>query len=265
MQSNDAAIGTLWAFSHEQGRQFDSEDARLLSKCARFASAACLLENSLEITEKTQQERAVLRHLLIVAEEEERKRLSRELHDEAGQRLASLILGLQLLVDEAGAGSPILSRAATLQSEAVALSKELHGLAVRLRPAALDDFGLEAAILTYAVEWSTRSGIHVDKHLNLHGRVLPTDISAAIYRVVQEALTNIARHSGGTLASILLSDNQHEVILVVEDNGQGMAETAASESIGIRGMTERVALLGGTIDFETASTGTSIYVRIPLP
>jgi signal transduction histidine kinase len=215
-------------------------------------------------------ERDVLRHQLLQAEEEERRRLSRELHDEAGQHLTALGLGLQALSDIAAPGSEVDRRAAQLRELASTLGRDLHAIAVRLRPKALDDFGLEAALTAHAEEWSRHSGIRIDVHAPPEGERLPDATESAIYRVVQEALTNIARHSGATHASLVLERRDGRVVVVVEDDGRGFdseseARTGDAPGLGLRGIRERVALLGGTVAIEsTSGSGTSLYVRIPM-
>jgi signal transduction histidine kinase len=215
-------------------------------------------------------ERDAIRHQLLQAEEEERRRLSRELHDEAGQHLTALGLGLQALSDIAAAGSEVDRRAAQLRELASALGRELHAIAVRLRPKALDDFGLEAALAAYAEEWSRQSGVRIDVHAPREEQRLPGATESAIYRVVQEALTNIARHSGATHASLVVERRDGRLVVVVEDDGRGFdpeRDTRATDApgLGLLGVRERVALLGGTLAIEsTAGSGTSLYIRIPI-
>ena len=215
-------------------------------------------------------ERDAIRHQLLQAEEEERRRLSRDLHDEAGQHLTALGLGLQALSDIAAAGSEVDRRAAQLRELVSRLGRELHAIAVRLRPKALDDFGLEAALAAYAEEWSAQSGVRIDVHAPRVEERLPAATESAVYRVVQEALTNIARHSGATHASLVLERRDGRVVVVVEDDGRGFdseSEARAGDvpGLGLRGIRERVALLGGTVAIEsTSGSGTSLYVHIPM-
>ena len=216
------------------------------------------------------EERDALRHQLLQAEEDERRRLSRELHDEAGQHLTALGLGLQALSDIAVEGSEVDRRATQLRELASTLGRELHAIAVRLRPKVLDDFGLEAALTALAEEWSRQSGIRIDVHARPGAERLPAATESTIYRIVQEALTNIARHSGATHASIVLERRDGQVIAVVEDDGRGFdpenhARGANAPGLGLLGIRERVALLGGTLAIESApGSGTSLYVRIPI-
>jgi signal transduction histidine kinase len=226
------------------------------------------------------EERDALRRQLLQAEEDERRRLSRELHDEVGQHLTALGLGLQALSDVTAPGSEADRRAAQLRELVSTMGRELHALAVRLRPKALDDFGLEAALTAYAEEWSRQSGIAVAIHAEGEAERLPDAIESAVYRVVQEALTNIAKHSGATHASVVVERRDGHVQAIVEDDGRGIdaaADTAAyppaasgaggRTGLGLLGIRERVALLGGTVDVESVTSdgrGTTLFVRIPI-
>jgi signal transduction histidine kinase len=206
---------------------------------------------------------------LTLAEEEERRRLARELHDEAGQHLTALGLGLQALSNVATPGSEIDRRTIELRALANTLALEMHAIAVRLRPRALDDFGLEAALATYVEEWTRHSEIEVDLHARVGTSRLPTAIESAVYRVVQEALTNIARHSGAKHAGVVVERREGHVVAVVQDDGHGFRDPGEqrveSAGLGLLGIRERVALLGGTLDVEsTPGSGTTLFVRIPL-
>lgn len=216
-------------------------------------------------------EREEARHRLVAAEEEERRRLARELHDEAGQHLTALGLGIEALSHVTHPGSEIDRRAGQLRKLAQALATDIHSVATRLRPRALDDFGLEAAIAANVDEWVATTGIQVDVHTHLGGR-LTSIIESSAYRIVQEALTNIARHSGATFASVILERREGSLVVVVEDNGRGFDATAlerravrSANSLGLRGIRERAELLDGTLDIESfPGKGTTLYVRVPL-
>ena len=216
-------------------------------------------------------QRDVLRRRLAQAEEDERRRLARELHDEAGQHLTALALGLQALADVVPAGSEVDRRTTQLRELTNILSQELHALAVRLRPKALDDFGLESALEAYTADWSRQSGMGVEIHARVQEERLPAPTEDAVYRIVQEALTNTAKHSRATCASVLVERQDGHVLVVVEDDGCGFNPESPAESragipgIGLLGMRERVALLGGALEVESApGKGTSIFVRIPV-
>ena len=220
--------------------------------------------------EQASRDRDVLRRQLLEAEEGERRRLARELHDEAGQHLTALGLGLQALSDVAPPGSEVDRRAAELRALANTLGRELHAVAVRLRPRALDDCGLEAALAAYAEEWSRQTGNAVDVHARPDPQRLPAVVEGALYRVVQEALTNVARHSGAARASVIVERHDGHVVAVVEDDGRGfdadgiVFPPGGLSGLGLLGIRERVALLGGTVDVESApGSGATIFVRVP--
>lgn len=239
-----------------------------------------LRENEARLEERVAQrtsEREELRRALVLAEEGERSRLSRELHDEAGQRLTAIGLGLQALSDAMPPGSEADRRATQLRQLTDQLSRELHALAVRLRPKALDDFGLEAAITSFADEWAKQSGIKVAVHAASGNERLPQEIESAVYRIVQEALVNVAKHSEAGRASVVVERRDGEVVVVVEDDGKGFDVAAVTRrgaaprgngepdsGLGLLGIRERAALLGGRVDIEsTVGKGTTLFVNIP--
>ena len=266
VRDDDGAIAGLFITAMETTRRIHAERrlGEMLGRADLSADEAAI-EGVRAVAE-----RDALRHQLLQAEEDERRRLSRELHDEAGQHLTALGLGLQALSDIAAAGSEVDRRATQLRELASTLGRELHAIAVRLRPKALDDFGLEAALAAHAEEWSRQSGIQLDVHARQEAERLPGATESAIYRVVQEALTNIARHSGATHASIVLERRDGKVVAVVEDNGRGFdtedgARAVDAPGLGLLGIRERVALLGGTVAIESVpGSGTSLYLRIPI-
>ena len=212
-----------------------------------------------------------LRRLLTLAEEEERRRLARELHDELGQHLTALGLGVQAIADSAEGNPEITERAALVRDMVNALGRGLHSVAVRLRPKALDDFGLDAALSTYTEEWSRLTGIAVDLHTDHCQERLPMVVESTIYRVIQEALTNVARHSGATRAGVLVERRDGNVVAIIEDSGKGFDTSTARPTtnvrggLGLLGVRERASLLGGSIDIESSpGGGTTLFVRIPI-
>jgi len=216
-------------------------------------------------------ERDSLRRELLAAEESERRRFARELHDEAGQHLTALGLGLQSLSDVVPPGSEIDRRAARLREVVATLARELHGLAQRLRPKVLDDFGVVPALTTYVEEWARNASIPVDMHIRLDGPRLIPAIETAVYRIIQEALTNVARHSAASRASVIVERRGDSVVAIIEDNGRGFDTAAPPRSLhrtplGLRGIIERANLLGGMAEIESSphGGGTTLFVRIPL-
>jgi signal transduction histidine kinase len=271
-----ASAGTLWVLAYHSDRQFDAEDARLLASLANFASAAwqtlLALETRHRAVAESSSARIALRSQLSLAEEGERRRLARDLHDEVGQHLTALGLGLQALSDVAPPGSDVDRRATQLRALTDTLGRELHALSVRLRPRALDDFGLEAALHSYAEEWARQSGIAIHVQARGASARLSPSAESAVYRIVQEALTNVARHSGAARAGVVLERREGYIHLVVEDDGRGFDPEHATLpladrllGLGLLGMRERTALVGGTMDIEsTPGKGTTVFVRFPV-
>ncbi len=206
---------------------------------------------------------------LVTAQEEERRRIARELHDQLGQDLAGLILGLKALQNE-GAQPPAAERVGQLQELATQIGQEVRTLALQLRPPALDDLGLSATLTHYVEQWSARALVAVDMQISGLDTVnLPLAIETTLYRLVQEALTNVLKHASATTVSVIIEHQIDEVRMILEDDGVGFdvaarLEVAVEERLGLLGMDERVAQLGGTLTIESApGSGTSIFIRLP--
>jgi PAS domain S-box-containing protein len=208
---------------------------------------------------------------LMAAEERERQRLSREVHDVLGQHITALILGLGALES---ATDPTERREKTQSIRAIAdqLGQDAHRLALNLRPTVLDDLGLESALAGFIDDWSQRTGTTAQFQANLASdRRLPPRVETMFYRVGQEALTNVAKHAAAKHVNVILKATASEASMVVEDDGCGLDaqivfETAArTNRLGLRGMRERVQVFGGTLEIESAAEkGTALFVRIPL-
>jgi PAS domain S-box-containing protein len=238
-------------------------------------TASRMVGVTLDITERRQAEevhKELLRRL-VDAQEEERRRISRELHDQLGQRLTALMMGLKTLGADSHGRQSALTALWKLQEMADELTREVHALAWGLRPPALDDLGLHTALYNYVEEWAERARITVDfQSAGIEGgRRLPLEVETAVYRIAQEALTNLFKHSGADRASIILELFGDHVIIMIEDNGRGFdAEAALRPSakrhrLGLLGMRERSAMLGGTFTVESApGAGTTLLVRIPV-
>jgi signal transduction histidine kinase/DNA-binding NarL/FixJ family response regulator len=213
--------------------------------------------------------RQVLRQLA-GAEETERGRISRELHDRLGQDLTGLKLKLQLIHKQGSFASPVQESLGKLEQLADGLMRDIHRLAWELHPAVLDDLGLEAALRRYTAEWSENNGVPVDFHSDgVEARRLPLQLETTLYRITQEALTNVTRHANAKRVSVLLERRPGHVSLIVEDDGGGFdavsQASAAKGRLGLLGMRERVTLAGGTLEIEsTPGAGTTVFVRVPL-
>lgn len=207
---------------------------------------------------------------LVGAQEEERLRIARDLHDQLGQQITGLQLGLKQL-EHAAQGSPLAALLPPLEALAQQMAKDTHRLAVNLRPTALDDVGLVPALERLVAEWGAQTNSAAAFHSRglEHGRLAPT-VETALYRVVQEALTNVRRHAAARSVSVLIERHADHVLAIVEDDGVGFDVEAAlasgpSQRLGLRGMYERVAQLGGTLEIESApGSGSTVFVRIPL-
>jgi len=251
------AIGVLVAHD-KQGPdpRFTDDDLRLAES---FADRAAIAVNLAERVSRDSLRRVV------EAQELERKRLARELHDETGQALTSIILGLRT-VEEAGSDDERREAIAALREQVLSTLNDVRRLAVELRPQALDDFGLVPTLERLSETFAANSGIAVHFEAQLGERRLPAETETALYRIVQEALTNVAKHSEARNVSVLLTRKDGGVVAVVEDDGRGLPPDAESgEGLGVVGMRERVALLGGRLALESAgAVGTTLVAEVPL-
>jgi len=250
----------------------DALEARVQQRTSELAEANAVLHEQIGEREQAEQSRQQLLRQLVTAQEEERGRIARELHDQMGQDLTVLMLGLKMLRDATPADSPIHKRLEPLQALSTRIGREVRTLALQLRPPALDDLGLAATLANYVEEWSARVLIAVDFHtIGLEEQRLPPPIETALYRLTQEALTNVLKHAHATSVSLIIERRANTVHMIVEDNGAGFDVAAARSTahiehrLGLIGMDERVAHLGGTLTIESApGSGTTVFVRIPL-
>ncbi len=197
------------------------------------------------------------------AQEAERARVARELHDESGQVLTALALHLRALEHDVGPGD-LGDRIAEMRRELAAASASLRELATRLRPSAVDEQGLEYAIEDQAAALR-RTGMEVDVDLRGIGAGLGEDLQTVLFRVVQESLTNVARHSGAARASVVVSAREGRLRLVVEDDGRGFDPAAPTARLGLAGIRERVELLGGRLRIESSPDGgTAVIVDLQI-
>ncbi|MBI4509536.1 MAG: PAS domain-containing sensor histidine kinase [Deltaproteobacteria bacterium] len=238
-----------------------------------FAGRPARLVTASDVTERKQAE-VVRRQVLekvISAQEEERRRIAHGLHDETGQLVASLLVGLRG-VESAPTLEAARAKTGELRRIAARTLEEVQRLARGLRPGALDDLGLQDALKRQAAEFRDNQGIPVDLHVSLpDGHRLPPLVETALYRIVQEALTNTAKHAAAKMVSIVLQRTASAVNLVVEDDGcgfdTGMLQSGArtSRHLGLHGMRERASLLSGRFSIESRPMGgTAVYVTLPV-
>jgi PAS domain S-box-containing protein len=222
--------------------------------------------------QRAERERQQLLARLVTIQEEERRRLSRELHDQLGQDLDALMLGLKSLEVSVQVLPETAQRVQQLQTLTAQIGQEMHRLAWALRPPNLDD-GVEMVLQNYVEEWSQRSGIAVDFHSRgFTSQRLPSYLETALYRIVQEACTNVLRHAQAQRISVLLEHRRDHVLAIVEDDGTGfdvdtlLSVRQGQTKLGVVGMQERAALVDGTIEIEsTPGVGTTVFVRLPIP
>ncbi|MCB0125810.1 MAG: PAS domain S-box protein, partial [Caldilineaceae bacterium] len=239
-----------------------------------------IVRNMLEhhVAERTQELAtisATRQHLLdrlITAQEDERRRIARDLHDSLGQHLVALDIGLKTIQMLNGYPADVEARIQALRAMVQQMDTEVERLTVALRPPALDDLGLPDALRRHVHQWTADSDIAIDLHIRgLVGHRLPAEVETAIFRIAQEALTNIRKHARATHVSLLLEQRSGEVQVIVEDNGQGfdVATVQATDGkrthLGLNGMRERAALIGGHLEVESKpGTGTTLYLHVLL-
>jgi len=224
------------------------------------------LETSRSTIAETEQMRTLLLERLIGAQEDERKRIARELHDGIGQSLTSIMLASSLIARSTSKDERD-DYATRIREASADTLKQVRRLGRELRPSVLDDLGLGAALDRHVAEFQLRCPeISTEIHCHLPTRLEPL-IETALYRVVQEAMTNVARHSGARTVSILIGLRSGAVRAIIEDDGTGFDPDAVRSdgaSVGIHGMLERIELLGGRLDIESSDHGTTIYAQVPL-
>ncbi len=208
---------------------------------------------------------------LLRAQDEERRYMARELHDHAGQTLTALGMNLAALMQVAGEKDRRVTELAAQSRElSEALSKEIRTLSYLLHPPLLDEVGLGSALQWFVNGFSERSSIKVDLELPDDFGRLPNQLELVVFRIVQESLTNIHRHSGSASASIHARRSEGAIRLQIRDRGKGispekMSELKLSQSgVGLRGMEERVRQFGGTLEIASSSEGTTVTVSLPL-
>jgi signal transduction histidine kinase len=255
--ARDQAIGVLEIHDKEgPDARFTHDDFRLAETFAARAAVA------VELSQRVARD-AVRR--VVQAQELERSRLARELHDETGQALTSILLGLKPL-EEALAEHPARAALAELREQVVSALQDVRRLAVELRPAVLDDFGLVPALERLTSAFSEQTDIRVDFHSALGETRLPGEAETTLYRVVQESLTNILKHANARHISVSIARRDSGVAAVIEDDGDGFdLRTVRDEGIGLLGMRERLALLDGRLEVESRpGAGTTVVAEVPL-
>src|SRR5215208_750897 len=251
---------------------YDDLEQRVEERTGELSRVNENLQTEIIKHKESETARLELLRRLVTAQEEERRRISRELHDQTGQHLAALLLGLKTLNNSMGNGSaPLHKSLLQLQKLTERLVEETHHLAWELRPAALDDLGLETAISNYVEKWSERNSIPLDFHSGLDKFRLPPPVETAVFRIVQEALTNVLKHAQATRVSVMLEYRYDELLVIVEDNGRGFQPDVPLTvkergGLGLLGIHERAVLVGGKLNIESEpGSGATLAIRIPAP
>ena len=229
------------------------------------------LRSEMSERERAEAAREALRRELLNAQEEERRRIARELHDQMGQNLTALNLGLKSLHDSDPSATN-LSLVRPLQELAAQTARDLHRVALELRPATLDDLGLVKAVRTLVEAWADRCRIEADLATEAYDPAgVSSEIETTLYRIIQEALNNVAKHSGASRISLVLRRTADQAQAIIEDNGRGFETTRALERpdghgrLGLVGIQERLAGMNGSLHLESApGQGATLIVRVPI-
>jgi PAS domain S-box-containing protein len=236
---------------------------------ARSQLEARVKERTAELEEAEQRLRA-LNNRLLRAQDDERRRLARELHDSAGQMLVALSMNLVPLEQSLAKQNPELDKLAVSSIGLVdELSKELRTMSHLLHPPLLDEAGLKSALRWYVEGFAERSGIQVDLQLDSNLPRLPQEVETTIFRIVQESLTNIHRHSGSKNASLRVDHDSKNTRVEIRDEGRGIAQFNSAKNmptragVGIQGMQERVRQLQGKFEIKSGQSGTTVIVVLP--
>jgi len=218
--------------------------------------------------ERGERARTELLGRLVFAQEDERRRIAREMHDQFGEQLTALGLRIRMLKDACGGRDDLASQVEALEHVAQQLDRDVDHLVWELRPTALDDLGLRAALANYIQDWSLRVSVSAELHTaGLTTDRLASEIETTLYRIAQEALNNIAKHAQAGHVEIILERRSDHVSLIVEDDGVGFdpgGMDGERRGFGLLGMQERAALVGASLHIESApGEGTTILVRMP--
>ncbi len=246
---------------------FDHDRQILLQSFSNLSAIAIQNALLLERVRKGNEQLHALSQRLMKAQEEERLHLSRELHDESGQLLSAILVQLGLLERNAANNESLQAYIKELKQNVNTIQQNLHTLAVNLRPASLDHLGLISALEQYIKDFQHRYGIKIEfESTGMQERRLPPNIETAIFRIVQESLTNVIMHAQASRVDVVISRKNDTVAAIIEDNGVGFFPSLAmnGEHLGLFGMRERIEMLGGTLAIESEpGQGTIVKAEVP--
>lgn len=241
---------------------------RVRERTAELAKSNDALRAEVAERQRVEEQRTQLLTRFVLAQEDERRRIARELHDQLGQQLTALRLTLETLKAESIERTELRVQVETLQELARQLDQDVAFRVWELRPTPLEDVGLRAALTNFVHHWSTHLGIHVELHASRStDERLNTEVETMVYRLAQEALNNVAKHARAQHVDIVLERNADHLSLIVEDDGVGFNPSdkeTLGDGLGLTGMRERAALVGADLQIESEpDRGTTVILRVP--
>jgi signal transduction histidine kinase len=254
-------------------RSREELEDRVKERTVELERAIFALQQEAAKRRAAQAARKELLRRVVTLQEEERQRIARELHDSVGQYVTALNLGVKAIKEQLGPnghGREWTDKLSALTSE---LGQEVHRISMELRPRSLDDVSLEGAIQQHLEAWSDLAKIPFEFHTQGLERLNPTnEIATTVYRVVQEALVNIAKHAKASRVGVVLEAHSDQLTVIVEDDGKGFEADrergvkGGTKRLGLLGMRERASLIGGDLEIESApGNGTTVFLRVPIP
>ncbi|MDQ3753149.1 MAG: PAS domain-containing protein, partial [Acidobacteriota bacterium] len=269
----DGVILTFVDFTRRKGAENETQKAKegLERHTVALMETNSALQAEVRERQLAEHERGQLLRRIVFAQEDERRRIAREMHDQFGQQLTALKLKLEKLQKDCGEQTKLCEQIEALQVIAEQLDADVGYLVWEMRPSALDDLGLEAALSSYVRNWPQHFGVPVQLHASgMDKERLTPELETTLYRIAQEALNNVAKHSQAAGVAVMLERRAGQVSLIIEDDGVGfdLQQTFGTDGkgLGLIGMRERAALVGGTVEIESQPDGgATVIVRIAAP
>ena len=246
-------------------------ERRVMERTDALSETNAVLQQEVRERQRIEGERVELLRRLIFAQEDERRRIAREMHDQFGQGLSALTLNLAALKEETSEHVKLLAHLEILEAVTKQLDADVDFLVWELRPTVLDDLGLPAALKAHVQNWSKHFNILAELQVTgMKKARMTNEVETVLYRITQEALNNIAKHARAGKVDIILEHRDQHVSLIIEDDGVGFDGAQAfgrsHQGLGLIGIRERAALVGGTVEIESQpQQGTTVFIRIPAP